>query len=91
VRYCPDCGARLTRTTTRGGLPRDVCPECDDDGTSYGGNFECVPSADHACPDCDGRLRPQVPRLLYVCRRCSRRVVEVARRTPVAPAGGDTR
>ncbi len=30
-RHCPDCGTRLTRGSTRGGLPRQYCPNCDDD------------------------------------------------------------
>ncbi|WP_083894005.1 zf-TFIIB domain-containing protein [Haloferax mucosum] len=28
MRYCPTCGTRLKTTTSRGGLPRRVCPEC---------------------------------------------------------------
>jgi ribosomal protein L37AE/L43A len=34
-------------------------------------------TADHACPTCDGRLRPRVRRLMYECRRCEEIVVEV--------------
>ncbi|WP_420191808.1 zf-TFIIB domain-containing protein [Haloplanus salinarum] len=27
-RYCPACGTRLVTTTSRGGLKRRTCPEC---------------------------------------------------------------
>jgi len=39
-RYCPTCGAKLSTTTSRGGLTRRVCPNCDadDDGRRCGGN-----------------------------------------------------
>ncbi|WP_348612994.1 zf-TFIIB domain-containing protein [Halobaculum rarum] len=29
-RHCPDCGSRLTRTVSRGGIPYEYCPECAD-------------------------------------------------------------
>ena len=32
---------------------------------------------DHKCPTCDGRLRPKVRRLMFVCRRCEEIVVDV--------------
>jgi hypothetical protein len=40
MRYCPRCAARLETTTSRGGLTRRTCPNCDrDDGAGrYGGN-----------------------------------------------------
>ncbi|PSP83307.1 hypothetical protein BRC96_09020 [Halobacteriales archaeon QS_6_64_34] len=29
MRYCPDCGSRLTTKTAKGGgIPRRVCPQC---------------------------------------------------------------
>lgn len=31
LRYCPDCAARLTATSTTAGVLRRVCPECDAD------------------------------------------------------------
>ncbi|WP_394342391.1 zf-TFIIB domain-containing protein [Salinigranum rubrum] len=27
-RWCPRCGSRLKTETTRGGIPRRICPEC---------------------------------------------------------------
>ncbi|AZH26909.1 hypothetical protein DU502_16675 [Haloplanus aerogenes] len=27
-RHCPTCGARLVTTTSRGGLTRRICPDC---------------------------------------------------------------
>lgn len=34
-------------------------------------------SADYDCPECDGRLRTKVYRLMYTCRQCDEVVVEV--------------
>ncbi|AXG11636.1 TFIIB-type zinc ribbon-containing protein [Haloplanus rubicundus] len=31
-RHCPTCGARLVTTTSRGGIPRRTCPECQGGG-----------------------------------------------------------
>ncbi|MBC9985147.1 hypothetical protein E4P24_02010 [Haloferax sp. AS1] len=31
-RFCPSCGSRLATTTSRGGLPRRTCPECNGGG-----------------------------------------------------------
>jgi ribosomal protein L37AE/L43A len=43
-------------------------------------------TADYACPDCDGRLRPRVRRLMYECERCREIVIEVADATRVVRA-----
>ncbi|AXG11757.1 zf-TFIIB domain-containing protein [Haloplanus rubicundus] len=31
-RHCPTCGARLVTTTSRGGIPRRTCPDCQGGG-----------------------------------------------------------
>jgi len=34
-------------------------------------------TANYDCPECDGRLRTKVRRLMFACKRCETVVVEV--------------